>query len=400
MARIIQPLTNTQVEKAKYAQGGTNELNDGKGLFLQLFPTGAKKWRFRYNHPQTKARTKLTIGNYPAVSLAQARVKRDEFQALLAQQIDPQLHKTQQEQEEKLANSRTFQAVAEKWREKKQGEITEKTLNKYWRSLELHIFPFIGEYPINEIVPTLALIPLKRVEERNNIDMAQRLAMYINEILNFAVNGGILSFNPCLKMGKNLKRVKKKNNPHVKTEEIPQLLQDIENAKIQPQTRALVYFQLLTMVRPGEASEAEWVEFDLDKKLWTIPAERMKAGEPHIVPLSSQVIALLEQLQQITGRFKYVFPKRGHIHEPMSRDSARKALERMGYKERQTAHGLRGLARTYLAEQSITHEHAEACLAHKTGGNVSLAYNHATYIEQRKVIMQLWADFIEQARKP
>ena len=263
MARIIQPLTNTQVEKAKYIQGGTNELNDGKGLFLQLFPTGAKKWRYRYNHPQTKARTKITIGSYPAVSLAQARVKRDEFQALLAQQIDPQLHKTQQEQEEKLANSRTFRAVAEKWREKKQGEITDKTLNKYWRSLELHIFPFIGEYPINEIVPTLALIPLKRVEERNNIDMAQRLAMYINEILNFAVNGGILSFNPCLKMGKNLKRVKKKNNPHVKTEEIPQLLQDIENAKIQPQTRALVYFQLLTMVRPGEASEAEWAEFDL-----------------------------------------------------------------------------------------------------------------------------------------
>ncbi|MFA9499107.1 tyrosine-type recombinase/integrase [Mannheimia sp. E30BD] len=389
MARASNKLTNTQVERLKYSENGKNEYTDGGGLFLQLYPSGVKVWRFRYNHPQTKKRTKHTIGNYPAVSIAQARMKRDEINALLAQKIDPQIHFQQLEKEQELSNANTFQAVAERWKAKKQGEIETKTIEKYWGSIELHLLPVIGKYPINEIVPTLVSIPLQEVEARGNYDMANRLASYVNSILDFAVNGGLIPFNPCVKVGKNLKKVKKQNNPHVKTEEIPQLLQAIESARLQLNTKALIHFQLLTMVRPNEATEAEWVEIDLDKKLWTIPAERMKARETHIVPLSTQAVRLLEQMKAISGRFKYVFTKRGNYHAPMSIASINVALKRMGYKDRQTAHGLRGLARTYLAEQSITLEHAEACLAHKTGGNVSLAYNHSTYLEQRKAIMQL-----------
>lgn len=397
MARAINKLTNTQAERLKYTAGGKNEHSDGAGLYFEIYPTGAKAWRFRYNHPQTGKRTKHTIGNYPAVSIAQARAERDKLQALLAQGIDPKVYIKQQEEEQALTNANTFLAVAERWKAKKQGEIEDKTLAKYWRSLELHIFPAIGSYPVAEVVPTLASVPLKAVEARGNLDMANRLASYINEILNFAVNGGLIPFNPCLKMAKNLKRVSKRNNPHVKTEEIPQLLKDIEQANIQLTTKALIQFQLLTMVRPNEATEAEWSEIDLDKGLWTIPAERMKAREQHIVPLSTQAVNLLAQMKAVSGRFKYVFTKRGNYHAPACVESINTALKRMGYKDRQTAHGLRGLARTYLAEQSITHEHAEACLAHKTGGNVSLAYNHATYLEQRKTIMQFWGDFIEQA---
>ena len=396
MARKIVGLTNTQVERAKYDLNGKNELNDGNGLYLQLYPTGSKVWRFRYDHPISKKRTKTTIGNYPEISIAQARQQREEWRALLAQEIDPQTHKARIAREKELAEANTFLAVAEKWRAKKQGEIAEKTLAKYWSSLRLHIFPFIGMYPINEIVPTLALIPLQRVEQRNNIDMANRLAGYINEILNFAVNGGLIPFNPCLRMNKTLKQHKKENNPRIKSEEIPEFMQDLAEAKIEPQTRALIQFQLLTMVRPGEATGAQWSEIDLRKRLWTIPAERMKAREAHIIPLSEQVIRLLEKLYPITGRFAYVFPKHGNNHAPMNSSSANMAIKRMGYAGKQTAHGLRGLARTYLAEQNTNHEHAEACLAHKTGGNVSLAYNHATYLEQRKVIMQKWADYVEQ----
>ena len=226
--------------------------------------------------------------------------------------------------------------------------------------------------------------------------MANRLASYINEILNFAVNGGLIPFNPCLRMNKTLKQHKKENNPRIKSEELPEFMQALAHAKIEPQTRALIQFQMLTMTRPGEASGAQWSEIDLDKRLWTIPAERMKAREAHIIPLSSQTVQLLETLQPVTGRFEYVFPKHGDNHAPMSSSSANMAIKRMGYASRQTAHGLRGLARTYLAEQNTNHEHAEACLAHKTGGNVSLAYNHATYLEQRKAIMQKWADYVEQ----
>ena len=397
MARKITGLTNTQVERAKYDPNGKNELNDGNGLFLQLMTAGSKIWRFRYNHPTTNKRTKTTIGNYPEITLAQARQQREEWRALLAQGIDPQTHKARLEREQELAEANTFLAVAEKWRAKKQGEITEKTLAKYWSSLRLHIFPFIGMYPINDIVPPLALIPLQRVEQRNNIDMANRLASYINEILNFAVNGGLIPFNPCLRMNKTLKQPKKENNPRIKSEELPEFMQALAQANIEPQTRALIQFQMLTMTRPSEASGAKWAEIDLNARLWTIPAERMKAREPHTVPLSTQAVKILEKLQPVTGRFTYVFPKHGNNNAPMNSSSANVAIKRMGYAGKQTAHGLRGLARTYLAEQNTNHEHAEACLAHKTGGNVSLAYNHATYLEQRKAIMQKWGDFVEQS---
>lgn len=392
MPKIIKGLTNTQVEKAKPEDG---ELNDGAGLFLQVSKIGTKTWRFRYNHPTTGKRTKITIGTYPAVSLAQARTKREEYRALLAQGIDPHIHKEQQAREKELASNNTFLAVALRWKEKKAGEIEPKTLVKYWRSLELHVLPFIGAYPVAEIVPTLAITPLRRVEARNTLDMVQRLTGYINEILNFAVNSGLIPFNPCLKMGTVFQRVNKQNNPRIKSEELPQFMQSLANARIEPQTRALIQFQLLTMVRPSEASQAQWAEIDLDKALWTIPAERMKQREAHIVPLSRQAISLLKAQYAITGRFAYVFTKYGNHNQPMNASSANMAIKRMGYGGRQTAHGLRGLARTYLAEQSINHEHAEACLAHRTGGNVSLAYNHATYLEQRKEIMQFWGDFIE-----
>lgn len=396
MARKITGLTNTQVERSKYDPNGKNELNDGNGLFLELKPTGTKVWRFRYNHPVNNKRTKTTIGNYPEITLAQARQQREEWRALLAQGIDPQTYRARIARELELAEANTFLSVAEKWREKKLGEIEEKTVRKYWGSLELHILPFIGSYPISEIVPSLALVPLERVQARNNIDMANRLASYINEILNFAVNGGLIPFNPCLKMAKNLKKHTKKNNPHVKPEELPKLLQDIDQGRSEKQTRKLIMFSILTMVRPGEARKAEWSEIDFENKVWTIPAGRMKARSEHTVPLSNQAITLLKQLQPITGRFKYVFPKRGDNNHYMSEGTANGAIKRVGYSGIQTAHGLRGLVRTYLGEEGEVWEHAEACLAHKTGGNVSLAYNHATYLEQRKAIMQKWADYVEQ----
>lgn len=395
MPRITKPLTNTEVERAKPKDKEYN-LSDGQGLNLRIKPTGAKTWTFNYYHPTTKKRTNLTVGNYPEISIAQARQQREEWRSILAQGIDPQTHRARIARELELAEANTFLAVAEKWRAKKQGEITKKTLDKYWGSLRLHIFPFIGSYPIGEIVPTVALIPLQRVEQRNNIDMANRLASYINEILNFAVNGGLIPFNPCLRMNKTLKQHKKENNPRIKSEELPEFMQALAQAKIEPQTRTLIQFQLLTMARPGEVSGAQWSEIDLDKRLWTIPAERMKAREAHVIPLSAQAVQLLEALHPVTGRFEYVFPKHGDNHASMSSSSANTAIKRMGYAGRQTAHGLRGLARTYLAEQNTNHEHAEACLSHKTGGNVSLAYNHATYLEQRKVIMQKWADYVEQ----
>lgn len=358
MAIITKPLTNTEVERAK-PQNKEYNLMDGQGLFLRVKPTGAKAWLFNYYHPTTKKRTNITIGNYPEISIAQARQWREEYRALIAQGIDPKTHKEKVQREQELAEANTFLAVAEKWRDKKRGEIAEKTLAKYWGSLNLHIFPFIGRYPVAEIVPTLALAPLQRVEQRNNVDMANRLAGYINEILNFAVNGGLIPFNPCAKMGQALKKHKKQNNPHIEIEELPQFMRDLANANIETQTRWLVQFQLLTMTRAGEASGARWDEIDFKKKIWVIPAERMKAREAHSIPLSIQAVILLKRLHAINGRFEYVFLKRGDNHAPMNPSSINMAIKRFGYHGRQTAHGFRGLARTWLGENGIPREIGE-----------------------------------------
>ena len=290
----------------------------------------------------------------------------------------------------------SFEKVAELWKEKKSSEVEEKTINKYWRNLELHLFPLIGRYSIKEIKPSLVVQMLKKVEENGSPDMVHRLCGHLNEILNFAVNSGLIESNTCLKISSTFKSVRQRNNPRISIEEIPTLIKSIHSAKIEKKTQLLILFQLLTMVRPNEASNASWSEFDFDKKEWNIPAERMKVRFLHTVPLSSQVMALIEQLRPMTGHNKYLFTHRSDLKKAMSSSTVNMALKRMGYKDKQTAHGLRGLARTFLAEQGVQHEHAEACLAHKTGSQVSLAYNHANYLEKRRDIMQMWGDYIEK----
>lgn len=396
MARITKPLTNTEIDKSK-PKDKDYTLTDGQGLYLLIKTNGAKLWRFNYYKPaNNKKRALIGLGSYPEISLAKAREIRETYRTLLAQGIDPQTHRLQQEHQKALAQVNTFGKVAEQWKEKKEREIELKTVKKYWASLSLHVLPYIENYPITDILPTLVIPVLRKVEERGALDMVHRLSQYINDILKFAVNNGFIPFNPCSNISSTFKKHKKSNNPRISSEELPELMRKLSTAQIELQTQLLIQFQLLTMVRGVEAREAKWEEIDFTDKLWVIPAERMKSREIHKVPLSIQAIRVLERLKQFTGHYIYLFPKRTNPREPMSNATANTALKRMGYDGKQTAHGLRGLARTYLAEQGITHEHAEACLAHKTGGNVSLAYNHSTYLEQRKYIMQLWGDYVER----
>ena len=390
MARRTTPLTDTEIKKAKPKEKEYS-LCDGYGLLLRIKPNGSKLWLFNYIRPILGTRTNLGLGTYPIVSLAEARMLRDDCRKLLAQQIDPKKHREELERKQLMDTQSSFEKVAELWKEKKSSEVEEKTINKYWRNLELHLFPLIGRYSIKEIKPSLVVQMLKKVEENGSPDMVHRLCGHLNEILNFAVNSGLIESNTCLKISSTFKPVRQRNNPRVSIEEIPTLIKSIHSAKIEKKTQLLILFQLLTMVRPNEASNASWSEFDFDKKEWNIPAERMKVRFLHTVPLSSQVMALIEQLRPMTGH-----NNRSDLKKAMSSSTVNMALKRMGYKDKQTAHGLRGLARTFLAEQGVQHEHAEACLAHKTGSQVSLAYNHANYLEKRRDIMQMWGDYIEK----
>lgn len=403
MAKIIQPLTNTQVEKAKYTQGGTKELNDGNGLFLELYSTGSKAWRFRYNHPSTGNRTKFTIGAYPEISLAQARSKREEFRAWLAQGIDPKTQLEQQAIAQQQSQIRTFLAIAEQWKEKRSKEIEPLTMQKNWERMKAYLFPLIGSYPIENVTSPLLIQTVKPLDEEGKNDTLHRVLNLANQVLNYAVTIGVLNFNPCIMAKDAYHRQQQKSHPAIHYNELPELLKVFANSNREPLTKLLFQWQLLSMVRPAEAVSVEWSEIDFDKKLWHIPAEKMKKVKTgrfaHTVPLSTQLLEILQALKPVTGDRKFVFPSFAKPNKSMSKGTIANALKEIGYQGKQSAHGLRSIARTYLEDQMVEYRIAEACLAHKIGDKVSQAYNRTDYLEARRPAMQQWGDYVEQCSK-
>ncbi|OOF62133.1 preprotein translocase [Rodentibacter pneumotropicus] len=398
MARAVLPLNNTKIEKSKPKETEYN-LSDGEGLHLRIKPSGSKIWLFNYVSPITKKRTNLRIGKYPEISLADARLKRSEYRTLLAQGIDPQALKKQQKQAEEKKFENQFYSIAEKWKEKKATEIEPLTLKKNWRRLETYVFPTLGNIPVADILPNVVIEMLEPLNKQGKGDTLKRIIRLINEILNYAVNYGLLPFNPCLNVNAVFNFGKNENNPTISPEELPALLHKIQNSKLSLFTRCLLRFQLLTMTRPAETSNAEWAEIDLDKKEWLIPAEKMKTRKVHRVPLSRQSLEVLAIMYEFTSNDQYVFQSVRAKNKPMNSQTANKALVDLGYKNKLTAHGLRSIASTYLNEKLINYDVIEACLSHGIKDQVRKAYNRSDYFEERKSVMQLWGDFVEQCEK-
>lgn len=399
MARIISPLTNTQVEKAK-PKDKDYSLSDGKGLFLSITTKNSKLWRFNYSKPFTKKRTEISLGKYPEISLAQARKIRDEYIELLAKNIDPKTYRQNVIDEEISKRENTLKAVAEKWREKKSLEVQPKTMEKNWARLENHLFNKIGNMAVSEITPQMAIKALEPLKERGVGDTLHRVIRLLNEVLNFAVNMGVIEFNKCVNISANFSTHTAENNPTIRPELLPEFLSDLDDSNSSIQVKILIKWQLLTMVRPKEAVSAEWAEIDFDKKTWAIPAEKMKGGKrSHIVPLSHQAIALLEKIKSITGYDRFVFQSGKNPNKSMNPQTANRAIKLLvggKYQNRLTAHGLRSIASTYLNEQLINYDVIEACLSHIIADQTRKAYNRSDYFEQRIEIMQLWGDYVEQ----
>jgi len=379
MPKITKPLTNTEVERSK-PKAKEYTLTDGYGLFLLVLPTGVKSWRFNYIRPLTKKRTKVSLGTYPALSLAQARSIREEYRSLLAQGIDPQEHKEQEQKAaiEHIENS--LLSVANRWKAKKVQKVEAETLKKDWRRMEIYLFPFIGDMPINEILPKVVIEALESLYNQGKGDTLKRTIRLLNEVLNFAVNYGLIAFNPCLRINEVFNFGKSTNNPAITPKELPELIKAVMYSSAAIQTKLLFKFQLLTMVRPAEASNATWSEIDFKKSLWTIPANRMKKRHPFVIPLSSQAMAILNKMKSISVKSEYVFQSWIKSNQPMSSQTINKMLVDLGYKNKQTAHGLRTIGRTYLADQRKI-------------------YDRADFLEQRKPVMQLWGDYVEQCER-
>ena len=398
MPRVTKPLTNTEVDKAKPKAKEYN-LTDGKGLFLRIKPTGAKAWIFNYYHPITNKRTSFTIGTYPSISLSLARQKREKWLSLIAQKIDPQEYEKEQERIARGENENTFFKVALLWKEKRSREVEPLTMEKNWARLEKYIFNQIGNYSIDDITSPLLIKTVKPLYEKGFNDTLHRLLNLSNQILNYAVTLGLMPFNSCIKAADAYHKEPQKNHPAIKPEELPKLLHDFRNSNRDYLTKMLFLWQLLSMVRPAEAVSVEWSEIDFDKKLWTIPAIKMKKTRqgqfPHTVPLSSLMLKILEELKPLTGDNKFVFSHYSKPNHSASKELIANALRKIGYKGIQDSHGLRSIARTFLENQAVDFRLAESCLAHRVGDKTSQAYNRYDYVELRRPVMQLWSDYCE-----
>lgn len=396
MSRLVKPLTDTTLKNLKPMDKEYTK-SDSKGLYIRVFPYGSKIWYFSYKWRGKYKR--ISLGNYPDLSLAHAREMAQEYRGLVLRHIDPlsyiqSLHSAVEEK--KI----TFAEMATRWRDKrlKLGKLKAQTVNEAFRRVELHLFPKIGDLPIEEANYSTfapALSPLKNSNTLYKINIA------INQIFRMAEDEDLIPKNPFRNIHDEFTYAETKNHPTIKPEDLPHLFKVLQGADVKKPTALLIEWQLLSILRSAEAVKIEWADIDWEAKALHIPAERMKGGKhPHSVPLSSQALNVLEQMRRYTGNRKYVFCSRvAPYNKPMNSGAANVALKRMGFKGLLVAHGLRSIASTYLHELDIfSSEAIELCLSHENRGKVRAAYDKSRKWRSRQEIMQKWGDYVEECK--
>jgi integrase len=399
MPKIAKPLTGTEIKNAK-PKNKEYTLFDGAGLTLRVTPKGSKLWLFNYYRPFTKKRANLSLGSYPSISLTEARNKRAEYRELLAKEIDPKEYLEEQSIRNKEAHSNTLKHVAAQWLEVKKTSVSAPHANDTWRSLELHIFPDLGNVPIHKIKAKNTIAVINPIAKKGSLETVKRVCQRLNEIMTYSVNSGIIDANPLAGIYKAFGSPEKKHMATIRPEQLPELMKRISRASIKYTTRCLIEWQLHTMVRPSEAAGTRWEEIDLKNKLWHIPAERMKKKRPHTVPLSPQSLEILEEMKSISGHREHVFPADRNPRSHANPSTANMALKRMGYGGVLVAHGMRSLASTTLNENGgFEPDVIESALAHVSGDETRAAYNRAEYLQRRAVMMAWWSKYIAAATR-
>jgi len=396
MANKTTPLNATQVDKSKPKEKEYS-LNDGNGLALRIKPIGTKVWIFNYQRPITKKRANLTLGKYPDLSLAKARTKAIEARELLVDDIDPKEHRDSILKIKQTELNNTLQVVFDNWFTVKKTSIKELTARKLKQRFDKYLLGYLGKHSINEITAPQTIKVLQPLANEGKLETVGRICRNLNEIMTFAVNTGVIEHNKLAGIGKAFAAPKVTNQASLKPEELPELLTALNYASIKHITRCLIEWQLHTMTRPSEAAGTRWDEIDLENQLWHIPEERMKKGRPHTIPLTDQTLILLQTIKSITPESEFVFPGHTSRKKHVSSQTANKALERMGFKGRQTSHGLRALASTTLNEQGCDVDVIEAALSHVDKDKVRSAYNRTDYLERRKKVMSWWSNHITEA---
>lgn len=395
MARVLDKLTDTKIKAAR-SEKTAQKLSDGAGLFLLVTPAGGKYWRLKYRFGGKEKQ--LALGVYPDVTLAKARVKRKAARELLADGQDPSLVKKEEKRLLILQGRSTFEAVAREWHELQSNKWTPVHCRQVLSSLEQDIFPAIGSRPVDEITAAELLDVLRTIEQRGALEVAARVLQRCGAVFRYSIATSRARANPAADLKGALRPPVKRHYAALDARDLPLFLKCLDAFPGHKITELATKLLLLTFVRTGELRAAKWDEFDLEENLWRIPAKRMKMKVEHLVPLSDQVIQILDELRPITGRCELLFPGMRDAYKPMSNNTILRGLKRMGYLGRTTGHGFRTTASTTLNEMGFEPDAIERQLAHGERNTVRAAYNKAQYLDKRRVIMQAWADYLDSLK--
>lgn len=388
------PLSDTTIRTAK-PKDKLYRLTDANGLCLEVAPSGSKLWRYRYRF--NGSAKMLALGAYPAISLLKARQMRDESRQLLIDGIDPGEHKRAAKHAQRVEGV-TFETLAREWFAYNSPRWAESTTYKAKLYLDNDLIPVIGSRPIKAIARPELVELVRKVEARGTLNAAGKIRQWLHQIFRYGLAKGVVDANPATDLNVVAAPSKAaRHHPHIPFSELPELLEKCDAAKIHALTRHAIHLLVLTAVRPGELRQAPWAEFDLDAATWTIPKERMKARRAHIVPLPRQAVAILRKVHELTGKYALVFAG-ANPDRPLSENTINKALRVMGYTDRQTGHGFRHMLSTELNGRGYNKDWIERQLAHGDSDEIRGTYNHAAYVEQRRGMMQDWADSIDAGR--
>lgn len=386
-------LTNKDLRDLKPAERPYKKFHE-RGLFVIVTTDGKIHWRFKYKF---QSREKLlSLGQYPEVKISEAEKRGDDFRRQLRDGIDPSVKR----QAEKHADGDTFKAVAEEWLGN-QKDLSPETVDQFRARATAYLYPKIGHHKIGSIEPTDLLTALRAVEAKGRHDTAHRCKSFAGRVFRYAIATGRAKRDPSADLKDALVTVRATHHAAVTTpKEVGKLMQDIDAYAGFSSVMAALRLAPLVFVRPGELRGAEWIEFDLKAAEWRIPAARMKMKADHIVPLSRQAVAVLEEQKSISGATRYVFPSVRTTDKPISENTINAALRGLGYtSEQMTGHGFRTTASTLLHELGYDSDVIERQLAHTEGNKTKAAYNRAEHLPQRRKMMQGWADHLDKLRR-
>lgn len=385
------PLNDMQIRRAK-PEAKAYTLGDGQGLSLLIEPNGSKSWRFRYRFAGKPKM--ISLGVYPTISLADARSRRDDARKLVAEGKNPSEVRKEQKIALQTESESALEKIATEWHQMKSAKWSAGYASDIMEAFQNDIFPYVGSRPVGEIKPLELLIVLRKIEKRGALEKMRKVRQRCSEVFRYAIATGRAEFNPAADLSSALEVHQSNHFPFLKADEIPDFLRALNGYTGSRLVLIATKLLMITGVRTIELRAALWSEFDLDNAIWEISAERMKMRRPHIVPLSTQALDLLNELKIMTGNYLYVFPGRNDPNKPMSEASINRLIKRIGYSGRTTGHGFRHTFSTILHEKNFDSLWIEMQLAHVDNNKIRGVYNHAQYIGDRRRMLQCYADLI------